>query len=65
MLAELRAKSGPTSGWLCAQNICPMVVGHTIVYFDPGHIAIDYANELSAVFRDAFRTAIARRGAKR
>ncbi len=49
-----------TSGWLCFDGDCPMVVGHRIVYFDPGHITATYAAALANVFRTAFRQAISR-----
>ena len=47
-----------TSGWFCYQDVCPQVVGNTIVYTDGSHITIAYATELSAVFRAALRKAI-------
>jgi hypothetical protein len=47
-----------TSGWFCFENHCPMVVGHTIVYIDTGHITDQYAETLAAPFRAAFRQAI-------
>jgi peptidoglycan/LPS O-acetylase OafA/YrhL len=47
-----------TRGWFCYQFQCPMVVGHTIVYRDTGHITQAYAVELAAPFRGAFRRCI-------
>ena len=47
-----------TTPWFCYQSTCPMVVGHTIVYVDPGHVTATYASELDGVFRAAFRAAI-------
>ena len=47
-----------TTDWLCFDGDCPMVVGHTIVYFDPGHITATYASALANVFRAAFVHAI-------
>jgi peptidoglycan/LPS O-acetylase OafA/YrhL len=47
-----------TTGWLCFDDDCPMVVGHTIVYFDPGHVTATFASALANVFRAAFRRAI-------
>uniref|UniRef100_UPI002B267DD5 SGNH hydrolase domain-containing protein n=1 Tax=Nocardioides sp. TaxID=35761 RepID=UPI002B267DD5 len=34
------------SPWLCAQNLCPVVVGSTIAYRDRGHISAARAAEL-------------------
>ena len=61
-LAEAVPRAGgryidPTA-WLCSQNRCPMVIGHTIVYSDTSHITATYAAQLSAVFRAAFKRAI-------
>jgi SGNH domain (fused to AT3 domains) len=50
-----------TKGWLCFQDECPMIVGHTIVYYDPGHITATYASALASVFRSAFSKAITHR----
>jgi len=47
-----------TRGWFCSGYECPMVVGHTIVYRDTGHITTTYAAELAPVFRRAFAAAI-------
>jgi hypothetical protein len=47
-----------TRGWFCYQRQCPMVVSHTIVYRDLGHITQSYALALSAVFRSTFRSCI-------
>jgi hypothetical protein len=48
-----------TRGWFCDQDVCPVVVGNTIVYFDNGgHITTTYATALSQVFRHAFMNAI-------
>lgn len=49
-----------TLGWVCYGYECPMVVGHTIVYLDTGHITEAYATELAPVFRTAFRQAVGR-----
>ena len=43
-----------TEGWFCALDQCPMVIGHTVAYFDTGHITKEYASELSLPFRSAF-----------
>jgi peptidoglycan/LPS O-acetylase OafA/YrhL len=47
-----------TRGWFCYQHQCPMVVGHTIVYRDTGHITQAYGLMLAAPFRAAFRRCI-------
>jgi peptidoglycan/LPS O-acetylase OafA/YrhL len=58
-LAKLRRFSLlKTRGWFCYQSQCPMVVGHTIVYRDTGHITQAYARQLAAPFRAAFRRCI-------
>ena len=44
-----------TRGWFCDGNQCPMVAGHTIMYRDTGHLTVEYALELVAPFRAAFR----------
>ena len=44
-----------TLGWFCYQNLCPMVVGHTITHLDHHHITQTYATQLVTVFRRAFR----------
>lgn len=33
-------------GWLCADGLCPTVIGSTITYRDPGHITTTRAEEL-------------------
>ena len=43
-----------TRGWFCLVSLCPMVVGHTVVFWDEGHITSEYAYELRNVFRAAF-----------
>jgi hypothetical protein len=47
-----------TTGWFCFEHLCPMVVGHTIVYVDLGHITSAYAEELAAPFRASLRQAL-------
>jgi peptidoglycan/LPS O-acetylase OafA/YrhL len=47
-----------TRGWFCFEHQCPMVVGHTIVYRDTGHITKPYALALNGPFRTAFRRCI-------
>jgi hypothetical protein len=49
-----------TSGWFCADEICPMVIGHDIVYTDGNHISATYARRLSDAFASAFNAATAR-----
>ncbi len=47
-----------TQGWFCFRSQCPMVVGHTIVAADSGHVSKTYSAELSTAFRSAFRRQI-------
>jgi peptidoglycan/LPS O-acetylase OafA/YrhL len=48
-----------TTGWFCdQQSQCPMVVGHTIVYTDTGHITKTYAEDLTEPLRAAFKRAL-------
>ena len=42
----------PTS-WLCADGLCPVVIGSTIAYRDRGHISTTRAAELAGPLRDA------------
>jgi peptidoglycan/LPS O-acetylase OafA/YrhL len=44
-------------GWFCYQDVCPMVVGHTIAYWNPTHISTAYALRVVPPFRAAFRAA--------
>jgi peptidoglycan/LPS O-acetylase OafA/YrhL len=39
-----------TTPWFCFHDVCPMVIGHTIAYFDPSHITTQYAEELAPLF---------------
>jgi hypothetical protein len=34
------------TGWFCAENLCPYVVGNTIVYLDTSHVTQTYAQQL-------------------
>jgi peptidoglycan/LPS O-acetylase OafA/YrhL len=43
-----------TTGWACAELLCPMVVGQTISYADRGHLSETYVKQLAPVFRRAF-----------
>jgi peptidoglycan/LPS O-acetylase OafA/YrhL len=61
-LAEAVPRAGaryidPTR-WFCYENVCPMVIGHTVVYSDTTHITATYAAQLAEVFRTSFRKAI-------
>ena len=47
-----------TWGWFCYQNVCPMVIGHTIAYLDRGHVTAAYAAELVSAFGVAFQHAL-------
>jgi peptidoglycan/LPS O-acetylase OafA/YrhL len=49
-----------TTGWLCADGICPMVIGHDIVYTDTNHLSSTYVLRLAQVFRAAFQDAVGR-----
>jgi hypothetical protein len=44
-------------GWFCYQDVCPMVIGRTIAYWNPTHISTAYALKLVPPFRAAFRAA--------
>jgi hypothetical protein len=52
-----------TTPWLCYQQSCPMVVGHTVVYIDTSHITTTYADELEPLFRAALERVIVGGGA--
>jgi len=45
-------------GWFCYQDVCPMVIEHTIAYWNPTHISAAYALKLTGPFGAAFRAAI-------
>jgi peptidoglycan/LPS O-acetylase OafA/YrhL len=47
-----------TWGWFCYQNVCPMVIDHTIAYLDRGHVTAAYATELVSAFGVAFQHAL-------
>jgi peptidoglycan/LPS O-acetylase OafA/YrhL len=47
----------PTN-WYCGNDRCPMVIGHTVVYVDTGHVSKTYATQLAAPFRVTLRKAI-------
>jgi peptidoglycan/LPS O-acetylase OafA/YrhL len=42
-----------TTPWFCYQGECPMVVGHTVVYFDRSHMTQRYSEELDPLFSSA------------
>ena len=44
-------------GWFCYQDVCPMVIGRTIAYWNPTHISTAYALKLVPPFRAALRAA--------
>ncbi len=54
-----------TTPWLCYQGVCPMVVGHTVVKLNQGHITARYAEELEPLFTSALRRLLALGGAAR
>jgi hypothetical protein len=47
-----------SEGWFCALDQCPMVIGHTVAYFDESHVTKTYASELSTPLHDAFLAAV-------
>lgn len=47
-----------TIGWFCSNNVCPMVIGHTVAFADTGHITVKYSSALAPVFRAALDQAI-------
>jgi peptidoglycan/LPS O-acetylase OafA/YrhL len=51
-----------TTGWACADLLCPMVVGRTISYADRGHLSETYVKQLIPVFRRAFDEALGPNG---
>jgi hypothetical protein len=44
--------------WFCYEDICPMVIGRTIAYWNPTHISAAYALKVVPPFRVAFRAAM-------
>ena len=48
-----------TTPWLCFDNICPMVVGHTTVYVSHDHITETYAEELAPLFSAGLKRVLA------
>lgn len=48
-----------TVPWLCYQGVCPMVVGHTVVNLNRGHITARYAEELAPLFTSALARLLA------
>jgi hypothetical protein len=64
LTAEIAAIAGAgfldTSGWVCYEQQCPMVVGHTVVYSDDSHVSKTYATALAQPFAAAVRRAIRR-----
>jgi peptidoglycan/LPS O-acetylase OafA/YrhL len=48
--------------WFCFRRTCPMVVGHTVVYFNKNHITTRYAEELGPLFRIALTRLLAHGG---
>jgi len=41
--------------WFCYQTVCPMVIGHIVVYFDHSHITTPYTEELTPLFTTALK----------
>ncbi len=52
-----------TTPWTCYQGVCPMVVGHTVVYLNRGHVTARYAEELAPLFTAALKRVLASSGA--
>ena len=48
-----------TTPWFCAQDRCPMVVAHTVVYADNNHMTAVYAEALAPLFQEALDRLIA------
>jgi hypothetical protein len=50
-IAQIVASHGdiylPTLQWYCYSDLCPMVVGRTVVYRDTEHMTITYSNQLA------------------
>ncbi|MEI8143412.1 MAG: acyltransferase family protein [Candidatus Berkelbacteria bacterium] len=36
-----------TSPWFCDKNLCPVIIGGNLVYYDDSHITTSYANTIS------------------
>jgi peptidoglycan/LPS O-acetylase OafA/YrhL len=43
-----------SKGWFCQGNLCPVVVGNTIVFLDNNHMTKEYAYRLRDLFRSSF-----------
>ncbi len=54
---SLGASFLPTRGFICWEQRCPAVVGHTIVWMDTNHLTGIYSGQLAGPFRAAFMRA--------
>jgi hypothetical protein len=48
-----------TRGFFCFERRCPVVIGHTVAYWDNSHITAAYAVQVASAFRTAFMRAAA------
>jgi peptidoglycan/LPS O-acetylase OafA/YrhL len=48
-----------TTPWLCYQQVCPMVVGHSVVYREHDHITRTFGEELAPLFSAALTRVLA------
>jgi peptidoglycan/LPS O-acetylase OafA/YrhL len=53
-----------TTPWFCYHGVCPMVVGHTVLYFSRSHITQQYAEELAPLFTHGLSKLLAHGAAK-
>lgn len=53
-----------TTPWFCYQETCPMVVGHTVLFYDESHITSEYISELTPLFDAAMAHVLAVRRSK-
>jgi peptidoglycan/LPS O-acetylase OafA/YrhL len=49
MAAQEHYPAIPTLQWFCADNICPMVINHTLTTRDKSHFTMEYSAELAPV----------------
>jgi hypothetical protein len=47
-----------TTGWVCSQGQCPLVVGNLITYRDTDHVSQTYSTALSGAFRAALNVGV-------
>ncbi len=51
-----------TRGFLCFENQCPTVIGHTIAWMDDNHLTVAYSTQIAGAFRAAFLDAVRKLG---